>query len=218
MFNKYANYIIVIVICVLLALTLFIAGVQTWLVFTITMVFTFVLTMGYPFYIIYKSRNLKLIHQYLTNHRSKPIFGYAYALAHETDEEIINSLNRVLKSYSSAEVQEVYKANLYIYQKDWRNLIEASNTMGDSSYKNYYAGIGYTMSNNMEKSSECLSKLRTPWMSHSLKAMIAIKQKKKDVFEREAALSTKQAVGMQKHVLHYTLKRMAERTFSTKEG
>lgn len=217
MFSKYVNYIIVIVISVLLALSLYTAGLQPWIVFTIIMIFTFVLTMGYPFYIIYKSRNLKLINRYLTNHRSKPIFGYAYALAHGTDEEVITSLQRVLKSYANAEVQQVYKANLYFHQKEWRNLVEFSKTMADPAYRNYYSGIGYTMNNNLERASECLAKLGTPWMVHSLKGIIAAKQKKREVFEKEMAVATKQAVGMQRHVLHYTLKRVAERTFSTKE-
>lgn len=217
MFSKYVNFIIVIAISVLLALSLFASGMQTWLVFTIVMVFTFIMTMGYPFYIIYKSKSLKLIDRYLTNHRNKPIFGYAHALAHGTEEEIITQLKKILKSYANAEVQEVYKANLLVFQKDWRGLIDASKSMENVAYRDYYAGIGYTMSNNMGKATEHVQKLRTPWMVHSLKAIIALRQKKQDVFEDQAALASKQAVGMQRFVVHHTLKRMAEGTFSTKE-
>lgn len=209
MFSKYMNYTIVIVISALLAVGLFTAGVSTWLVFTLLMVFTFAISMGYPFYIIYKSRNLKLIGRYLTNHKSKPIFGYAHALAHGTDEEIIHSLNRILKSYANAEVQEVYKANLLFFKKDWRGLIEEAKTMKDPAYKHFYAGIGFAMTSNTEKSSECLSKLGTPWMSHSLKAIIAVKRNELSSFETESALATKHAVGMQRYVVHYMLKRMA---------
>jgi len=61
MFSKYANFILVILISALLAVALFLSGLQMWLVFTIVMAFTFILTMGYPFYIIYRSRSLKLI-------------------------------------------------------------------------------------------------------------------------------------------------------------
>lgn len=217
MFSKYTNYIIVIIASALLAVGLFTAGVQTWLVFTLLMVFTFAISMGYPFYIIYKARNLKLIGRYLTNHQSKPIFGYAHALAHGTDEEVIKSLNRILKSYANAEVQQVYKANLLFFKKDWRGLIEEAKTMGDPAYKHYYAGIGYTMSSNMEKSQECLSKLGTPWMTHSLKAIIAFKQNNPALFEAESASATKQAVGMQRFVVHHMLNRMAKRTVASKE-
>lgn len=217
MFSKYVNFIIVIAISVLLALSLFASGMQTWLVFTIVMIFTFIMTMGYPFYIIYKSRSLKLIDRYLTNHRNKPIFGYAHALAHGTEEEIITQLKKILKSYANAEVQEVYKANLLVFQKDYRGLIDFSKSMENVAYRDYYAGIGYTMSNNMGKATEHVQKLRTPWMVHSLKAIIALRQKKQDVFEDQAVFASKQAVGMQRFVVHHTLKRMAEENFSTKE-
>lgn len=218
MFSKYANFFLVIIISALLAVALFLSGLQTWLVFTIIMVFTFILTMGYPFYIIYRSRSLKLIDRYLANHRSKPIFSYAYALAHGTHKEIVDSLHKILKSYPQAEVQDVYSANLLVFQKDWRRLIDSSKSMNTAFYRDYYAGIGYTMSNNKEKSSESLSKLRTPWMLHSLKAIIALKQGQKDLFQKEATLATKQAVGMQRYVVHHMMKRMAEGAFSSEEA
>ena len=214
MFSKYANFILVIILSALLAVTLFLSGMQPWLVFTIILLFTFILTMGYPFYIIYKSRSLKLTDRYLANHRSKPIFGYAYSLAHGTEEEIINSLKKILKSYPQAEVQDVYNANLLVFQKDWKRLIDSSKSMTTTFYRDYYAGIGYTMSNNKEKASASLSKVRTPWMHHSLKAIIALKQGQEEIFKKEAALATKQAVGMQRYVLHHMMKRMAEGAFS----
>lgn len=217
MFSKYANLILVIIIGALLAVALFLSGLQMWLVFTIVMVFTFILTMGYPFYIIYKTKSLKLIDRYLANHRSKPIFSYAYALAHGSDKEIIESLKKIVKSYPQAEVQDVYNANLLVFQKDWRGLIESSKSMTTTFYRDYYAGIGYTMSNNKEKSSEALSKVRTPWMVHSLKAVMALKKGQEDVFNSETVLATKHAVGMQRYVVHYMMKRLAKGVFSTEE-
>lgn len=217
MFSKYANLILVIIIGALLAVALFLSGLQMWLVFTIVMVFTFILTMGYPFYIIYKTKSLKLIDRYLANHRSKPIFSYAYALAHGSDKEIIESLKKIVKSYPQAEVQDVYNANLLVFQKDWRGLIESSKSMTTTFYRDYYAGIGYTMSNNKEKSSEALSKVRTPWMVHSLKAVMALKQGQEDVFNSETVLATKHAIGMQRYVVHYMMKRLAKGVFSTEE-
>ncbi|WP_339252063.1 hypothetical protein NSQ43_00355 [Sporosarcina sp. FSL W8-0480] len=218
MFSKYMNFILVIVAGALLAVALFATGLQMWLVFTLVMIFTFILTMGYPFYIIYKSKSLKLIDQYLTNHKNKPIFGYAHSLAHGTDEEIITQLNKILKSYANAEVQEIYKANLLVFQKNWRGLIDFSKTIENVGYRDYYAGIGYAMSNNMGKATECLQKLRTPWFVHSLKAIIALKQKNEDQFFNETRLATKSAVGMQRYVLHHLLNRMANSVFTTKEG
>ena len=216
MFNKYANFIVVIILSAMLAVALFLSGLQTWLVFTIILLFTFILTMGYPFYIIYKSRSLKLIDRYLSNNRRRPIFMYAYSLAHGSDEDIINSLKKIVKSYPQAEVQDVYNANLLVFQKDWKRLIDSTKSMTTTMYRDYYAGIGYTMSNNKEKASDSLSKVRIPWMFHSLKAIMALKQRQEDTFHKEAALATKQAVGMQRYVLHHMMKRMAEGAF-TKE-
>ena len=216
MFSKYSNFIITIFLSALLAVGLFLAGLQTWLVFIIVLLFTFILSMGYPFYIIYKSKSLSLIDRYLTNNRSRPIFSYAYSLAHGTDQEIVDSLKKILKSYPQAEVQDVYNANLLVFQKDWRRLIDSSQSMTTTIYRDYYAGIGYTMSCNEEKASESLSKVRTPWMFHSLKAIIALKQGQEDVFNNEAALATKQSVGMQRYVLHHMMRRTAEGAF-TKE-
>ena len=216
MFSKYVNFIIIIILSALLGVVLFLSGLQTWLIFTILLLFTFTLNMGYPFYVIYKSRSLKLIDRYLSNNRSRTIFMYAYSLAHGTDEDIINSLKKIVKSYPQAEVQDVYNANLLVFQKDWKRLIDSSKSMTTTLYRDYYAGIGYIMSSNNEKASESLSKVRTPWMFHSLKAIMALKQRQEDTFYKEAALATNQAVGMQRYVLHHMMKRMAEGAF-TKE-
>lgn len=218
MFSKYANFILVVIIGALVAVALFLSGMQTWLVFTIVLAVTFAMTMGYPFYIIYRARSLKLIDRYLAAHRSKPIFSYAYALAHGTDKEIVESLKRILKSYPQTEVQDVYTANLLVFEKNWKGLISASKTMTTTFYRDYYAGIGYAMSNHKEKASESLAKLRTPWMVHSLKATLALKQGQQDTYKKETLLATKQSVGMQRYVVHHMLNRMAKEAFSVEEA
>ncbi|MFD1205632.1 MULTISPECIES: hypothetical protein [Sporosarcina] len=210
MHNKFFNYSIVILLSIFFAYILYTFGMPEWLIIIIIILFIIALMIGYPFYVIYKSKNMKLIGRYLTTHKKKPIFQYAYALSHENNEEVIDSLKRVLAAYPQAEVQEVYKANLAIFQKDWQKLITFSDQMTNPLYKDYYRGIGYAMKNDREAAAATLSKVPVPWMKHSLSAIIALKNKDRGRFRIERDQSVANAVGMQRYVLFYTLKRMEE--------
>ena len=71
------------------------------------------------------------------------------------------------------------------------------------------------MKGQFEKAGELLSKLHTPWMIHSLKAYAAHNRGDYETFHQEAEQSIESAVGMQRYVLHHTMRRMENGDFTT---
>ena len=69
------------------------------------------------------------------------------------------------------------------------------------------------MNGNFDKAGEFLAKLHTPWMIHSLKAYAAHKRGNQETFRQEADQSIKSAIGMQRYVLHHTMRRFENGDF-----
>ncbi|QTD40688.1 hypothetical protein [Sporosarcina sp. Te-1] len=153
-----------------------------------------------------------MIDRFIVHNHSKPLFGYAYALAHGSKEDVIQSLKRIIASYPQAEVQEIYKANLAFYQKDTKKLREIAQAMSSPDFTNYYSGLAAVLKKELPAAEELAKGIRTPWTYHSLQAAIAWKRKDTELFRQEADQAVRHAVGMQRYVIFHTMKRLEEGT------
>ncbi|MCG3087058.1 hypothetical protein [Sporosarcina cyprini] len=181
-----------------------------WLVFVLILLATFGISFGYPIFITYRSKSIRMIDRFIVSNHSKPLFGYAHALAYGSKEDVIQSLKRIIASYPQAEVQEIYKANLAFYQKDTKKLREVAQTMASPDFKNYYSGLAAVLKKDLPVAEELAKEIRTPWTYHSLQAAIAWKRKDEQQFRQEADKAVQHAVGMQRYVIFHTMKRLEE--------
>ena len=163
-----------------------------------------------PLYIIYKSKSIRSIDRYVVTNYKKPIFAYSYALAHGNDRDIEESLKRIMNTYKQEDMQHVYGANLAVHQRKPDALLEHVKEIKGQEYKDYYSGYAYVLRGNFEKASEFLSKVHTPWMIHSLKAVAAMERGNREDFRTEADKSIESTIGMQRYVLHHTMRRLEE--------
>ncbi|MBB4823087.1 hypothetical protein HNO89_000305 [Sporosarcina luteola] len=182
--------------------------VPLWLVFILILFATFGISLGYPIFITYRSKSIRMIDRFIVRNHSKPLFGYAYALAHGSKEDVIQSLKRIIASYPQAELQEIYKANLAFYEKDTKKLKEIAQSMSSPDFQNYYSGLAAVLKKDLLTAEELAKRIRTPWTFHSLQAAIAWKQKDTELFRQEAERAVQHAVGMQRYVIFHTMKRL----------
>ena len=206
-FSKAFKFILLIAVGILIAVLFHLAGVSKWITIIVVLALYIVITIVQPMYTIYLSRSLKALNRYVVSNYKKPIFGYSYALAHGDKEDIEKALKRIMDTYPQQDMRDVYGANLAIFKRDSSALLTHANNIVGQEYKDYYSGHAYVMTGNFDKASEFLAKLQTPWMIRSLKAYTALKQGNKDIYADEMNRAIHNSMGMQRYVLHHTMKR-----------
>ena len=186
---------------VLLTVALLFANIPFWAVFGIIVVFYIVVTLGWPLYILYVSKDMKKIDAFLTKHKKNVFFQYAYAVGHESDEVIIHTIETILQTQKQPKMQAIYAANLAVWQQDVEALNRLAIHLPTADYVNYYTGHALLLEGNSEQALSLASSIRRQWMKHALLASIAKQSGDQTAFQREAELATTHARGVQHYVL-----------------
>ena len=207
-FSKVFRFIIIITVVALLSFVLISYGVQKWIIFVLIIVSYLGFTAFWPAHIIYKSKSIKAIGRYINSNHKRPIFGYSYALANGSDQDVEVALRRVMNTYSQEDMYDVYGANLAIHQNNSQELLNHATKIQSDDYRNYYKAYAYIVKGKFVESTEFSEKVRTPWMIHSLRAADAKKRGDMSAFKAEANKSIESALGIQRFVLFHTMRRM----------
>lgn len=157
----------------------------------------------YPLFLIYKSNSIIAIDRYIIRNRKKPLFSYAYALAHGSYHEQEAALQLILKKYRQQHMQITYKANLALLQKYYEEVIQLADEMERPDYKPYYLGTAYSLTGQIKRAETYIEKIQTPWMLHSLKSTIALQQDDVTAYTSEMKKAIKNTTGLQKYTLHH---------------
>ncbi|WJY26579.1 hypothetical protein [Sporosarcina trichiuri] len=186
---------------VLLTVVLLFADIPFWAVFAIIMMLYLLVTMGWPLYIIYLSRNVKKIDAFLAKNRSNAIFGYAYAVGHEPADRVIGALETILQTFKQPKLQAVYAANLAVWQRDAEALHRLAIHLPSADYVNYYTACAVLMEGNTERAETIRQSIRKAWMSHALQAGIAGQAGDRTAYRREAELAAAHSRGVQHYII-----------------
>lgn len=211
-FSKTFRFIILLLIAGLLSFGLILLGVQKWIVFVIIILLYLAYTVYWPAHIIYKSKSIKAIHRYIRNNYKQPIFSYSYALGNGNDQDIEIALKRVMNTYNQEDMRDVYGANLAIHQNKSNDLLEFAEQVIDLDYQNYFYAYAYVLKGHLDKAAEYLEKVKVPWMFHSINAVVARKRGDMKEFRIEADKSIESALGIQRYVVHHTMRRLEDKT------
>lgn len=207
-FSKVFKFILLIIIAGFLTFALILAGVAKWLTFLIIITLYILYSAVWPAHIIYKSKSIKAIHRYIKGNTSQPIFNYAYALAHDKEQNIEAGLKKIIKEYKDDDMTNIYGANLAIYQNNSNDILAQAGKIADEDYKNYYYAYAYILKGHFDEAAAYTANVGNPWMIHSLKAVEAKKHGNLEVFRNEATKSINHALGIQRYVLHHTMRRL----------
>lgn len=199
---------LLIIIAGFLTFGLILVGVPKWLTFIIIIILYIMYSAVWPAHIIYKSKSINAIHRYIKSNTSQPIFNYAFALANDQEQNIESALKKIINEYKDDDMTHIYSANLAIHQNKSNEILEQAEKIEDADYKNYYNAYAYVLKGHFDVASGYVSQVQTPWMVHSIKAVEAKKRGNIEAFSNEATQSIKSALGIQRYVLHHTMRRM----------
>ena len=207
-FSKVFRFIIIITVVALFSFVLISYGVQKWIIFTLIIAGYLGFTAFWPAHIIYKAKSIKAIGRYIRNNHKRPIFGYSYALATGTDQDVEIALKRIMNTYSEEDMHDIYGAHLAILQNDSQALLQHAENIKSGDHRNYFKAYAYILKGKFMDSVEFSEKVQTPWMVYSLKAADAKKRGDQGVFKTAANKSIESALGIQRFVLFHTMRRM----------
>ncbi|WP_172371247.1 hypothetical protein [Sporosarcina jiandibaonis] len=211
-FSKVFRFIIIITVVALLSFILTSYGVPKLIIIALIIVSYLVFTAFWPAHIIYKSKSIKAIGRYINNNHKRPIFGYSYALATGTDQDVEVALKRIMNTYTEEDMHDIYGANLAIHQNNSQALLRHAEKIKSDDHRYYFKAYAYILKGKFMDAIEFSEKVRTPWMIHSLKAADAKKRRDLGAFKIEANKSIESALGIQRFVLFHTMRRLGKDT------
>jgi len=200
----------IVIIASLLGIGLLLIGIPKWLVFTLVIFLYLAYSVFLPAHIIYRSKSINTINRYVKRHSDQPIFSYSYALGNGNEEDIEVALKRVMNTYDQEDMHDVYGANLAIFQNKPAKILEHADKIEGLDYRHYYHAYAYVLQNRLDEASDHLEKLEIPWMTHSIHALAAKKRNDIEEFRRESTKAIESAQGMQRYVLHHTMRRLEQ--------
>ncbi|MGE7622166.1 hypothetical protein ACQKMD_03590 [Viridibacillus sp. NPDC096237] len=204
LFNLTMIYLTAIIICTFLL----IMDVPIVVVFTLLFMYVFTLTM-FPYYnASLWSNNISKIDRFVTKHKTKPIFAYPYAVAHETVTEQKISVQKILSSYKQQDTQHNYRSLLAILNKDFETALAEAKQLQKEPIRSYTIAHIETLLGNFDTAKALIPNLKKEWMPHSIEGLIAYEQQDFRTFEKEAHAAITKARGLQKHLLFYSFKEM----------
>lgn len=205
---KIVRLLVLVAIGIGLAYLMGLLGWPKWIAIVVVLFVLVALSIGWPFYILYKSPSLSLVDRYLQQNTVKPIFGYSYAIAHGTEEDIIRNLDLLIEQFPQPEMQMVYKGNRAFFLKDGEALVAHAETLEPSEHRVYFLALGYIMQYQFEEAAPYEAKLTSPALLHMVRAVRALYEKDRDGYETSKQQIESTLVGLQKYNAYYGLERL----------
>lgn len=182
-------------------------GTPNWLVFSIVIIFYFVAMVMPGIYAVYFSNSLRQIERYIIRNRHKAIFAYPYALGHGSDQDIENSIERILMTHKQSTMQAVYRTLLAIYRGQPGIAAQHAEAIDREPMRSYYLAHAAASSGDLDRAANLNKQINEPWMNHSIDALISF-ERNEAKFHELADKSVQAARGVQKYTLEKSFNRM----------
>ncbi|MFJ8065988.1 hypothetical protein ACIQYS_15275 [Psychrobacillus sp. NPDC096426] len=210
---KILRYVLIILLGIVLTVVMSFLELPFWLIYLSIVVLYILLLVVPQMYIVYKSNNLARIERYLEDNQKKPIFTYALAVKTGNREAIIQAINEILKKYKQPYMQQVYKTNLALHEKDVASFVILAKQISKEPLRTYYKAYSEALQGNYEEAWTLKADLPVGWMPYAIEAIIAKELGDLETFRDVAEASVESARGVQKFNLLYAFQHM-EKDFS----
>lgn len=201
---KIIKYALIFVLGVMLATTMMFFELPFWFIYLSVVVIYLLLLLVPQMYTVYKSKDLDKIEQYLEKNKRKPIFAYPLALKTGNQEQIIQSIEEILKRHKQPYMQEVYKTILALFEGNVSKLEHQAKQISKEPLRTYYIAYAEALKGNFNEATTLKEQLPKEWMQHAIEAIIAKEQGNVELFEQEANKCIELATGVQKYGLYYS--------------
>lgn len=204
---KILRYVLIILLGIALTVVMSFLEIPFWIIY-LSIVILYILLLVVPsMYIVYKSNNLAKIERYLEENKKKVLFTFPLAVKTGDLPTIIQAINDILKKYKQPYMQEVYKANLALYENNVSEFNILARQISKEPLRTYYKAYAEALQGKFVEARTLKESLQASWMKHSIEAIIAKEQGDMETFRKEADASIESARGMQKFSLLYSFKR-----------
>ncbi|MGE7835826.1 hypothetical protein [Viridibacillus arvi] len=200
-------YLVAIISCTFLL----IMDLPIAVVFLLLFMYVFALTMFPYCNTLIWSNNISKMDRFITKHKTKPVFAYPYAVAHETVTEQKLSVQKILSSYKQQDAQHNYCSLLATLDKDFEIALVEAKQLQKEPIRSYTIAYIETLLSNFEAAKVLIPNLKKEWMPHAIVGLIAYEQQDFQTFEKEAHAAVTKSRGLQKYLLFYSFKEMKER-------
>lgn len=201
---KIFPYVLIILLGLVLTVVMSFLEISFWIIY-LSIVISYILLLVVPqMYIVYKSNNLARIERYLDENKKKPLFAYALAVKAGDRDSIIQVTHEILKKYKQPYMQQVYKANLALYENDVATFDTFARQICKEPLRTYYIAYAEALKGNFVEAQALKASLTTTWMQHAIEAIIAKEIGDLETFRDEAKASVESARGVQKFNLVYS--------------
>ena len=201
---KIIKYALIFVLGVILATAMMFLELPFWFIYVSVVVIYLLLLVAPQMYTVYKSKDLNKIEQYLEKNKRKPIFAYPLALKTGDQEQIVRSIEEILKRHKQPYMQEVYKTMLALFENNVSKFEQLAKQISKEPLRTYYIAYAEALKGNFDEATTLKNQLPKEWMQHAIAAVIAKQQGNLDLFEKEADKSIDLATGVQKYSLYYS--------------
>ncbi|MEK4523299.1 hypothetical protein MKX96_16845 [Psychrobacillus sp. FSL W7-1493] len=201
---KIIKYALIFVLGVILATAMMFLELPFWFIYVSVVVIYLLLLVAPQMYTVYKSKNLNKIEQYLEKNKRKPIFAYPLALKTGDQEQIVRSIEEILKRHKQPYMQEVYKTMLALFENNVSKFEQLAKQISKEPLRTYYIAYAEALKGNFDEANTLKNQLPKEWMQHAIAAVIAKQQDNIDLFEKEVNICIDLATGVQKYSLYYS--------------
>lgn len=202
---KILKYALIFVLGVILATAMMFLELPFWFIYVSVVIIYLLLLVAPQMYIVYKSKDLNKIENYLEKNRRKPIFAYPLALKTGDQEQIVRSIEEILKRYKQPYMQEVYKTILTLFEGDVSKMEHQAKQISKEPLRTYYIAYAAALKGNYDEANTLKEQLPKEWMNHAIAAVIAKEQGNMELFDIEANKCIELATGVQRYGLYYSL-------------
>lgn len=201
---KIIKYTLIFLLGVVLATAMMFWELPFWFIYVSVVVIYLLLLLAPQMYTVYASKDLEKIEQYLEKNKQKPVFAYPLALKTGNQEQIICSIEEILKRHKQPYMQEVYKTILALFEGNVSKLEHQAKQISKEPLRTYYIAYAEALKGNFDEATTLKELLPKEWMQHAIKAIIAKEQGNIESFEKEANKCIELAKGVQKYGLYYS--------------
>lgn len=195
-------------VIIILAMTLSLAGVR--LSISLAIFALIVLAIIYRhIHILFRTNNIQSVDKLVKDRKKEPFFAYLYAVAYETKEDQLQSLDVVIKKYKQPAVKYNYIFIKAIMEENLEEAKDAADKINKeplASYAKCYIAALEGRTADMRS-----AKLTQPWMQPVIEAIYAYTIKNEDAFQQYQTESINLARGVQKYVLTHSFKEMQKK-------
>jgi len=197
-------YLVIIILAMMLSL----AGVR--LSISLAIFALIVLAIIYRhIHILFRTNNMQSVDKLVKDRKKEPFFAYLYAVAYETKEDQLQSLDVVIKKYKQPAVKYNYVFIKAIMEENLEEAKDAADKINKeplASYAKCYIAALEGRTADMRS-----AKLTQPWMQPAIEAIYAYTIKNEDAFQQYQKESINLARGVQKYALTHSFKEMRKK-------